>query len=162
MRFSMTGAALAAVLLAGCAEVKPVVMPLLASVEPLPISPPTAPVRVLPEPDPFEPEYTESPFQKGPVSVISADARGDMATWRLIPCQQGRAICVNGRPAQLSKAGDTYVVSGTHGVSFHLMTGGDGFVTHGGGKMAALQAPLAWEHFPAIGYVAQRRDIPLK
>ncbi|MGR3465178.1 hypothetical protein [Limimaricola sp.] len=152
MRVAMkTGGVVAALFLAGCAEVGPVVMPLVESAALPPVAPPTAKVRVLPEPEPFEPEYAEAPFEMGPMSVIAPDRDGDMATWRLIPCQQGRAICVNGHAGRLSVAGDTYVVSGVHGMSFHLETGGGGFVTRsGGGKFADARAPLAWEHFPKV------------
>lgn len=152
MRTGMnTGAAVMALFLAGCGEVEPLVMPLLESVALPPVMPPVAHVRMLPDPAPFEPEYAERPFQMGPMSVIAPGRDGHMATWRLIPCQEGRAICVNGHAGRLSVAGDTYVVSGVHGMSFHLETGGGGFVTRsGGGKFADLQAPLAWEHFPEV------------
>ena len=153
MQRGLCGAALSALLLAGCAEV----MPLLASVEAPPVAPPMAAVQVLPEPDPFKPEYTEHPFEKGPMSVIAPDRRGDMATWQLIPCQNGRSICVNGSPARLAVADGTYVVSGTQGLSFHLLTGGGGFLTRsGGGKFADQQVPLAWEHFPEVALATVR------
>ncbi|EYD73001.1 hypothetical protein [Limimaricola hongkongensis] len=150
MRYVMTGGALAALLLAGCAEVGPVAGPIAASFAAPPVLPPSAPVRALPEPEPFAAEFAEPPFSEGIVSVITEDGQGRMATYRLVPCQQGRAICVGGRAGQLSRAGDTYVVSGVGGKSFHLQTGGDGFVTYGG-KTARGQVPLAWEHFPEIG-----------
>ncbi|MBB3711180.1 hypothetical protein FHS00_000742 [Limimaricola variabilis] len=153
-----TGAAALALFLAGCGEVEPLVMPLLESAALPPMAPPVAAVQVLPEPQPFEPEYAERPFEKGPMSVIAPDPQGDMATWRLIPCQGGQAICVNGHAGRLSMAEDTYVVSGVHGMSFHLETGGGGFVTRsGGGKFAPWKAPLAWEHFPEIELTALAR-----
>ena len=158
MRYGFKGAALAALFLAGCGQVEPLVMPLLESAELPPVRPPVAHVRMMPEPEPFAPEYAERPFEKGPMSVIAPTGDGRMATWRLIPCQEGRAICVDGHAGQLSAAGDTYVVSGVHGRSFHLETGGGGFVTRsGGGKFADVQAPLAWEHFPEIDLAVPAR-----
>ncbi|PHP28447.1 hypothetical protein [Limimaricola cinnabarinus] len=164
------GGVLAALMLAGCADFGPRAMPLLESVALPPVLPPDAELRALPEPEPFAAEYTENPFEMGPVSVIAPDRRGAMATWQLIPCREGRAICVDGHAGQLSVAGETYVVSGVHGMSFHLMTGGEGFVTRsGGGKFADRQVPLAWEHVPAIEPSALRearapagRTIPMK
>ncbi|MCP1169586.1 hypothetical protein [Limimaricola litoreus] len=171
MRLGMKiGGVLAALMLAGCADVERRVMPLLESVALPPIAPPASDLRALPEPEPFAAEYAEHPFEMGPMSVIAPDRRGKMATWQLIPCRDGRAICVDGHAGQLSVAGETYVVSGVHGMSFHLMTGGGGFVTRsGGGKFADWQAPLAWEHVPAIELSALRearapagRAMPMK
>ncbi|SDE59854.1 hypothetical protein [Limimaricola pyoseonensis] len=136
MRVTPILAAAAATLLAGCE-----------------VAPPSAPVAVLPEPQPFAAEYRETPFSRGIVSVVSADPDGEMGAYRLLPCRQGTAVCLGHSAGTISTAGGTYVVGGLpHGRSFHLDHGGGGFMTLGG-----AQYPVAWEHFPEIELHALRR-----
>ena len=90
--------------------------------------------------------FADTPFADGQaVSVLVADpdplARID--SFRLVPCQEGRAICggsAQGRAGTLTLEGGQYVVRGAYaGRDFYLDRNGDGFMGQGG-----VLVPLAW------------------
>ncbi len=110
------------------------------------ITPPDVPVEVVPKSMPFAFEIGEAPFSDGAVSVVTAEPDGDMGTYALVPCRDGGAVCLGRQALPLSAVAGHYVVAGPgRDQSFHLMPGGDGFMTRG-----AVRYPLAWEHVPDL------------
>lgn len=85
--------------------------------------------------------FRQMPFAQGPLSVVVAE-RGRLLTYRLVPCQEGRAICAGtarGRAGGLQITPDHYIVTGLYGRIFFLSPGGDGWLRHGN-----VDVPLAW------------------
>jgi hypothetical protein len=85
--------------------------------------------------------FSEVPFSKGAVSVVTTE-RGALATYTLVPCQGGAAICAGsaqGRAGQLERTPDYMIVRGLYGREFWLSPGGDGAMVGGGQTV-----PLAW------------------
>lgn len=94
----------------------------------------------------FERSFTETPFENGPLSVIGADGLGDLATYRLVPCYGGQAICAgseSGPAGQLRRTPDWFVVTGLYGQTFWLSNGGDGYLERNG-----QYTPIAWNARP--------------
>jgi hypothetical protein len=90
----------------------------------------------------FERSLTEAPFANGDLAVIAAVGR-EVASYRLVPCQGGQAICgggANGPAGQLVRTPDWFVVRGLYGQTFWLSYGGDGYLERGGQLI-----PLVWE-----------------
>jgi len=85
----------------------------------------------------------EVPFARGAMSVIAAEG-GELRTWRLVPCRDGRAVCawsINGTAGRVEIAPDAWRVSGIFGSrTFELWPGGGGAIRYANG----VSAPLAW------------------
>jgi hypothetical protein len=94
----------------------------------------------------FEQSYTEAPFANGALAVVAPDDLGEIATYRLVPCQGGLAICAGsdrGPAGQLRRTADWFVLTGLYGRTFWLSYGGDGYVERNGQYI-----PLAWNARP--------------
>lgn len=93
----------------------------------------------------FDATFSETPFVNGPIAVVTTE-NGELRSYRLIPCQDGRAICsglVRGQAAQLQVTADHYIVSGLYGDrTFFLRPGGGGTM-----RRASGDVPLAWNSF---------------
>ncbi|MCC5973351.1 MAG: hypothetical protein JJT81_04795 [Rubellimicrobium sp.] len=86
--------------------------------------------------------FRHMPFSQGPVSVLVTE-RGRLRTYRLVPCQDGRAICAGtpqGRAGGLQITPDHYVVTGLYGRTFILSPGGNGRM-----RVGDVDLPLAWD-----------------
>lgn len=85
--------------------------------------------------------WAETPFQRGAMSIV-ATQRGDLRSFRLVPCHNG-IVCSGterGRHGQVAMQDDVMVVRGLYGRTFYLEQGGDGrMVRHG------QSVPLAWD-----------------
>ncbi|EYD74348.1 hypothetical protein Rumeso_04033 [Rubellimicrobium mesophilum DSM 19309] len=93
-----------------------------------------------------EQSFTEMPFANGALSVTGPDGMADLATYRLVPCRGGQAICAGsdaGPAGQLRRTPDWFVVTGLYGRTFWLSYGGDGYVQRGGEYW-----PIAWNARP--------------
>ena len=89
----------------------------------------------------FDNRWAETPFEHGAMSIVAAE-RGDLRTFRIVPCHDG-IVCSNtarGRHGRIETQGDVTVVSGLFGRTFYLERGGDGRVERRGHS-----APLAWD-----------------
>jgi hypothetical protein len=94
----------------------------------------------------FERSFTETPFANGALSVTGADGLGDLATYRLVPCYGGQAICAGseqGPAGQVRQTPDWFVVTGLYGQTFWLSYGGDGYLERNG-----QYTPLSWNARP--------------
>lgn len=94
----------------------------------------------------FERSFTEAPFANGALAVTAPDDRGDLATYRLVPCHGGQAICAGseqGPAGQIRRSPDWFVVTGLYGRTFWLSYGGDGYAERGG-----QYVPLSWNARP--------------
>jgi len=94
----------------------------------------------------FERTFTEAPFQNGALSVVAPNGPADLASFTLVPCRGGQAICggsEQGPAGQLTRTPDWFVVTGLYGQTFWLSYGGDGYVERGGEYI-----PLAWNARP--------------
>lgn len=89
----------------------------------------------------YDNAWAETPFQRGAMSIVATE-RGDLRSFRLVPCHNG-IVCsgsVRGRHGQIEMQGDVMVVRGLYGRTFYLERGGDGRVTRHGHSV-----PLAWD-----------------
>ena len=94
----------------------------------------------------FEQSFTETPFANGALSVVGPDGSADLASYQLVPCRGGQAICggsAQGPAGQLTRRPDWFVVTGLYGRTFWLSHGGDGYVQQGGEYW-----PIAWNAQP--------------
>jgi len=94
----------------------------------------------------FERSFTETPFANGALAVTGADGLGDLATYRLVPCQGGQSICAGseqGPAGQIRQTPDWFVVTGLYGQTFWLSYGGDGYIERNG-----QYTPIAWNARP--------------
>ena len=94
----------------------------------------------------FAQAFTETPFENGALSVVGPDGSADLATYQLVPCQGGQAICggsAQGPAGQLTRTPNWFVVSGLYGRTFWLSYGGDGYIQNGGEYW-----PIAWNAQP--------------
>jgi hypothetical protein len=86
--------------------------------------------------------FAETPFVNGSVAVVTTE-NGRLRTYRLVPCQNGTAICsgLHHRAAvQPQVTRDHTIVSGLYGDrTFFLRPGGGGTMRRGG-----VDFPLAW------------------
>jgi hypothetical protein len=93
----------------------------------------------------FAATYSETPFENGGMDIVAIE-RGDMRTFRLVPCRGGTAICaggLHGAAGTLTRTPDYWIVSGIYGGrSFYLSPGGDGAIYYGQNRAAAL----AWNN----------------
>ena len=90
--------------------------------------------------------FADTPFADGQaVSVLVAnpDPLRRIDSFRLVPCQNGQAVCGGsdrGRAGALTLEDGQYVVRGAYaGRDFYLDRNGDGFMGRGG-----VLVPLAW------------------
>lgn len=85
--------------------------------------------------------WAEAPFERGAMSIVATE-RGDMRTFRIVPCHNGIVCAGNaqGRHGRVEMRGDVMVVSGLYGRTFYLERGGDGQVERRGHAVA-----LAWD-----------------
>ena len=90
--------------------------------------------------------FRDTPFMDG--QAISVLVRNDdplrrIDSFRLVPCQDGKAVCggaATGRPGVLTLENGQYVVRGAYpGRDFYLDPNGDGFMGRNG-----VLVPLAW------------------
>ena len=94
----------------------------------------------------LERSFTETPFENGALAVVAPDGPADLASYRLVPCRGGQAICAGseGGPAgQIRRTPDWFVVTGLYGRTFWLSYGGDGYVQQGDQYW-----PLSWNARP--------------
>jgi hypothetical protein len=93
----------------------------------------------------FEANFAEKPFVNGTIAIVARE-NGELRTYRLVPCQNGAAICMGsnrGPAAQLRVTADHYIVSGLYGNrTFFLRPGGGGTLRRGG-----IDVPLAWNAY---------------
>lgn len=89
----------------------------------------------------YDNTWAEAPFQRGAMSIVASE-RGDMRSYRLVPCHNG-IVCAGsarGRHGHLEWQGDVLVVRGLYGRTFYLERGGDGRIERRGHS-----TPLAWD-----------------
>lgn len=93
----------------------------------------------------IESTFEERPFVNGTIAIVASE-NGELRTYRLVPCQNGTAICQGsdrGRAVQLRVTPDHYIVSGLYGGrTFFLRPGGGGTLRRGNVDM-----PLAWNAY---------------
>ena len=94
----------------------------------------------------FSDAFRDTPFADGQavsVLVSNPDPLRRIDSFRLVPCQDGRAVCGGsdrGRAGTLTLEDGQYVVRGAYaGRDFYLDRNGDGFMRRGG-----VLVPLAW------------------
>lgn len=101
-------------------------------------------------PDPlgaaFSDAFLDTPFADGQsvtVLVSDPDPLRQIASFRLVPCQDGKAVCggsAQGPAGLLTLEDGQYVVRGAYaGRDFYLDRNGDGFMGRG-----TVLVPLAW------------------
>ena len=94
----------------------------------------------------FSDAFADTPFADGQaISVLvgNDDPLRRFDSFRLVPCQDGQAVCGGsdrGRAGTLTLESGQYVVRGAYpGRDFYLDRNGDGFMGRGG-----VLVPLAW------------------
>lgn len=94
----------------------------------------------------FTDAFRDTPFADGQsvtVLVADPDPLRRIQSFRLVPCQEGKAVCGGsgtGRAGTLTLEGGQYVVRGAYaGRDFYLDPNGDGFMGRG-----TVLVPLAW------------------
>ena len=76
----------------------------------------------------YEESYLDIPFEAGAVVAI-AEEHGDLHTYSLTPCGEGKICGLNGRAGDLQRTRDHFVVTGAYPErTFYLSPGGDGFL----------------------------------
>ena len=89
----------------------------------------------------YDSRWAEAPFERGAMSIVATE-RGDLRSYRLVPCHDG-IVCAGsarGRHGRVEWQGDVLVVRGLYGRTFYLERGGDGRIERRGHSV-----PLAWE-----------------
>lgn len=89
----------------------------------------------------YDNAWAEMPFERGAMSIVATE-RGDLRSFRLVPCHNG-IVCAGsarGRHGHVEMQGEVMVVSGLYGRTFYLERGGDGRIVRRG-----VSTPLAWD-----------------